>query len=276
MKTCLYIIIVSLNPGERLRTTLESIFSQTIAPQKIIIKDGGSTDGSLEELDKSGYFEQHKDVEIVVKSDKSIYDGMNQAVEIMLSQADDNAFCMFLNCGDRFHDEHVIESIRPYIEKEYDKPHIVYGDQFNIVQQSRVVSAPEINEFTLFRNVPCHQVCFYQVKLFRKRAYNIAYTVRADYEHFLYCCYDENAECEHVDVIICDYEGGGYSETAENIKRSAAQHREITDRYMGNAAKRYRLIMLLTLAPLRTRMAQSPVMSGIYNGLKNFIYKKKA
>ena len=36
-------------------------------------------------------------------------------------------------------------------------------------------------------------------------------------------------------VIVAAYEGGGYSETAENKRRSAAQHREITRFYMGRA-----------------------------------------
>ena len=78
-----------------------------------------------------------------------------------------------------------------------------------------------------------------------------------------------------MDVIVCNYEGGGYSETAENRKKSALQHREITDKYMAKQAKKYRTVMLLTLAPLRTKMAESPTFSKAYNGLKSAIYKIK-
>ena len=275
-KTCLHILIVSLNPGERLRLTLESIFSQNVDNCSIIIKDGGSKDGSLIQLKESGFFEGHENVTIIESKDRSIYDGMNQAIEAMKDRYRediDNNYCMFLNCGDTFYDEHVLENVMPYLSK-YDVPHIIYGDQFNLVQKSVVSSAPEINEFALFRNVPCHQVCFYDCRFFEKRGYEIKYTVRADYEHFLYSYYEEKAECRHIDVVICNYEGGGYSETKENRKKSALQHREITDKYMPKQAKKYRMIMMVTLQPLRTKLAESPIFSKGYNAIKSSIYKK--
>ena len=42
------IIVVALNPGEKLEKTLNSIFSQTCTDYEIILKDGGSRDGSME------------------------------------------------------------------------------------------------------------------------------------------------------------------------------------------------------------------------------------
>ena len=75
-------------------------------------------------------------------------------------------------------------------------------------------------------------------------------------------------------VIVASYEGGGFSETKENRKRSAAEHKEITVKYLGKAKVfKYRMIMWLTLAPLRTMIAENPALSGIYNGVKNGIYK---
>ena len=75
-------------------------------------------------------------------------------------------------------------------------------------------------------------------------------------------------------VVVASYEGGGYSETKENKKRSARQHREIVVQYMGKKkADKYRAITLLTLAPLRSAIADNKYLSGIYNGLKTAIYK---
>lgn len=73
------------------------------------------------------------------------------------------------------------------------RSYIFYGDQFNQQQNSPVHSAPVMNDFTCYRNVPCHQVCFYDAQLFAQRGYDTDYRVRADYEHFLYCIYDKNA-----------------------------------------------------------------------------------
>ena len=154
------------------------------------------------------------------------------------------------------------------------KPLIFYGNQYNQMQDTVVYSAPEINDFTCYRNVPCHQVCFYDYRLFAKRVYELQYKVRADYEHFLYSIYEENAKGISMPIIIASYEGGGFSETKENRKRSAMEHKEITTKYLGEAkVLKYRLIMWLTLAPIRTMIAESPALSGVYNGMKNGVYK---
>ena len=278
-KKCLHILVASFNSGDRIRVTLESIFKQNVPDVKIIIKDAGSKDGSIDKLKESGFFDGHDNVSIIVSPDKGIYDGMNQAVEAMQAsiKMQENKepcanYCIFMNCGDTFYDETVLEKVMPHLEYS-DKPQIIYGDQYNLIQKTVISSAPAINDFQLFRNVPCHQVCFYDSRLFENRAYNPKYTVRADYEHFLYSYYKENAQCKHIDVIVCNYEGGGYSETKENRKKSALQHKEIVDMYMPAQAKKYRRIMILTLQPLRTKLAESPTFSKAYNALKSKIYK---
>ena len=44
------IIVVCLNPGEKLNQTLDSILSQTYQDYEVIVKDGGSRDGSIEAM----------------------------------------------------------------------------------------------------------------------------------------------------------------------------------------------------------------------------------
>lgn len=275
------IIVVSLNPGERLKETLNSILEQTYTDYEIIIKDGGSKDGSLDFLKEEGILEKYPQIRLIVQPDKSIYDGMNQAVSYVKGK-----YVQFLNCGDLFYDKTVLEKTAEYIlnqektdtadgkKTEQLSPAIFYGNQYNLLQNSIVTSAPEINDFTCYRNVPCHQVCFYDGRLFAKRGYLPQYTVRADYEHFLYCIYEENARAFSMPITVCMYEGGGYSETKENRKKSAAQHKEITAKYLGKKAVKYRLIMILTLSGLRGKIAESPRLSKFYNAIKSMIYKR--
>ena len=202
------IVVVSLNPGERLRRTLQSILDQTFSDYEIIIKDGGSKDGSTDFLQEEGILEKYPQIKFVTQPDKSIYDGMNQAVFYA-----EGKYVQFLNCGDLFYENEVLEKIAEYIKSQGElcSPAIFYGNQYNLLQNSIVTSAPQINDFTCFRNVPCHQVCFYDKRLFEKRAYLPQYTVRADYEHFLYSVYEEKAQTFSMQVTVCVYEGGGYS-----------------------------------------------------------------
>ena len=112
--------------------------------------------------------------------------------------------------------------------------------------------------------------------MFEERAYEPRYNVRADYEHFLWCFYEKKAKICYAPVTVAVYEGGGYSETKENKRRSAKQHREITVKYMGRIkAGKYRLIMFLSLAPLRTMIANNRFLSAGYNKLKTLFYKRK-
>ncbi len=292
------IVVVSLNPGERLKNTLDSILKQTYTDYEVILKDGGSTDGSLQELKDTGYFENKNKIKIIQKQDKSIYDGMNQAVNELKGR-----YVQFLNCGDYFYSDTVLEDVARFIiedkkesltnTKESDEfedknqetvslaieamqspVKIYYGNQYNQVQDTIIYSAPAINDFTCYRNVPCHQVCFYDYRLFENRAYDLQYKVRADYEHFLYSIYEEKAEGKSMPIVIASYEGGGFSETKENRKKSAMEHAEITKKYLGATKSfKYRLIMWLTLAPVRTWIAENPALSGMYNGVKKGIYK---
>ena len=101
------IIVVTLNPGEKLSKTIESICSQSCGDYEVVVKDGGSRDYSLEELKARKKKENEADfwnrVEIYEEPDKSIYEGMNQATKHARGQ-----YLYFLNCGDYFHDENVL------------------------------------------------------------------------------------------------------------------------------------------------------------------------
>lgn len=263
------IIVVCLNAGERLHGTVESILQQKYGHYEIVIKDGGSSDGSVERLQAA--FQDDR-IHIHTKKDNGIYDAMNQAVSLAQGE-----YYLFLNAGDSFYDDMVLDKITEeiiQIRNEGKKADIIYGNLYHKALNTIVYAAPEINDFTCYRNVPCHQTCFYHRSMFETRGYKPEYNVRADYEHFLWCFYEKKAGIWYVPVMVASYEGGGYSETKENKKRSARQHREIVVQYMGRKkADKYRWIMLLTLAPLRSAIADSRYLSGIYNALKTAVYK---
>lgn len=80
----------------------------------------------------------------------------------------------------------------------------------------------------------------------------------------------------HMDFSVASYEGGGFSESPENRKRDKREHRQITSTYMSGAELfRYRAVMALTLAPLRSAMAESRLFSGVYHWIKERIYHRK-
>ena len=275
-----FFVVVSLNPGDKLFSTLQSILDQDYGNFEIIIKDGGSTDGSVLRLFGEGTERKipaDSRIRFFQEPDSGIYDGMNQAVQKVQGQ-----YVLFLNCGDRFFNRSVLSDAASFIEKQEStevvrgRSYIFYGDQFNQQQNSPVHSAPVMNDFTCYRNVPCHQVCFYDAQLFAQRGYDTDYRVRADYEHFLYCIYDKNARAVYMPVTVAFYEGGGFSETKENRKRSALEHKVITRYYQGwGKSTWYAFLMLVSLAPLRTWIAENPALAGVYNKVKSAVYGRR-
>ena len=264
------IIVVCLNAGERLRITVDSILGQSYGGYEILVKDGMSTDGSLDRLPEDAR------IRALRRKDRGIYDAMNQAVEEAKGR-----YIYFLNCGDVFFDGEALQRVKGHIretEKEGKREegasrYVFYGDIYERLTGQRVASNPAIDAFGCYRNVPCHQACFYGAGLMRDKGFDLRYRVRADYEHFLWCFFQGGAEMVYMPELVSNYEGGGFSETKANRKASAREHREIVGRYMSRGQVwKYRAIMALTLAPLRTWLAGNRLTARVYQWGKGLVY----
>ena len=266
------IIVVCLNPGSKLIETMESIRMQSFQDYEVVVKDGFSKDGSIamlkEWLTGTGA-EITKKVHVYQRQDKSIYDAMNQAIYLAGGE-----YLYFLNCGDRFYKDTALKDMITAMQG-HPEGRLFYGNVYDAIRDSVVQSNPHTDAFACYRNVPCHQACIYHRSLFTERGYEPKYRVRADYEHFLWCFFAQKIEPVYLPVTLALYEGGGFSETKANRVRSRKEHSEIISMYMtrGQILK-YRLIMLLSLQPLRTAMAESKLLGGLYQKVKRLLYKK--
>ncbi|WP_024867414.1 glycosyltransferase [Butyrivibrio sp. FCS014] len=302
------IIVVSYNAGDKLVKTVKSITSQTFTDYRILVKDGMSTDGSVEKLKAAFDVVNAHEVDITKKDRKSkitllescdngIYHAMNIATaflggKIMEARAEEEgpetgevkllkagespSYIFFLNCGDYFRNENVLRDVHRMIQDRNSLegttlPVIYYGDIFDSTTGNRVASNPRIDDLACYRNVPSHQACFYDERLIYRNPFDLKYKVRADYEQFLRCFYREKAETVYMPVLIADYEGGGFSD--KNKKISEQERREIILMYLpAEKVRKYDLLRAVTLAPLRTAIANNKITAGAYNGLKSAIY----
>lgn len=278
------VIVVCLNPGNKLKKTLESIERQSFKDYEIVVKDGLSQDGSfafaedLQEKLRERRLETGKELPVLnlySQKDTGIYDAMNQAAALSGGR-----YLYFLNCGDTFFDENVLSRMDEFIKKNPSPQGIYYGDIYERITSQTVVSNPRIDAFACYRNVPCHQACFYDRKLLSVHPFDTVYRVRADYEQFLWCFFKnhfkEGVFFYYKNMLIADYEGGGFSETRENRKLSEKEHQEIVNKYMSRGqVMKYKLILWITLAPLRTKIARNKKTAGLYNRLKKMLYGRK-
>ena len=278
------IIVVSYNAGDKLLKTVESVNRQTFTDYRILVKDGMSTDGSLEKL-KSSYKVSRIDDEnpgkitLMESCDNGIYHAMNIACSTLdgeLKVGESPSYVYFLNCGDYFRNENVLRDVhRHIVERNLREgttlPVIYYGDIFDCSAGSKVASNPKIDDYACYRNVPSHQACFYDVRLMCRYPFELKYKVRADYEQFLRCFYREKAETVYMPVMVTDYEGGGYS--AKNLKISEEERKDIIKMYLpASKIRKYDLLRIVTLSGLRTLISSNKITAVPYNMLKNAIY----
>ena len=124
------IIVVCLNPGTKLNQTLDSILAQTCPDFEVIVKDGGSRDGSIESMRTDGR------IHLYQEPDHSIYEAMNQAVSHVTGD-----YILFLNCGDLFYDKEVLAHTAQFMEQHPMKLQgIYYGDTYSAKTDTKISS----------------------------------------------------------------------------------------------------------------------------------------
>ena len=142
--------------------------------------------------DREREYGQDERVKICRQRDLSIYDAMNQAVEKVKGD-----YVLFLNCGDTFYQKDVLRKTAEYAEKKLgngdgSKPCIFYGNTFCENTGAAVHSAPAITGFTCYRNIPCHQSCFYDRRLFERKKYEM-------------CIRDRDGSTDNTVTVVKDY-----------------------------------------------------------------------
>lgn len=261
------VLVVSLNAGDTLKQTVDSILAQKNADFEIVIKDGGSTDGSLEQIPADAR------IRVISQKDSGIYDAMNQAAGYA-----DGDYAMYMNCGDRFYREDVLKNICIQIsEKTREKGdrQIFYGDCY-VVNRDYILRYPEIfSDYICFTMVLCHQATVYPCALLRSRPFAGVYKMAADYEYYVYA-YQNGWQLTHIPVVVASYEGNGASETQKNRRLALEERKQIQqDNFSKKQIASIRRKMLLRGDSLKQFLVGIEWFYPIYSKLAKVYYSRK-
>lgn len=257
------VIVVTLNSGKALTDTIDNITRQTYSDYEILIKDGGSSDGSIDIIRNRNYSR----VRIVESKDTGIYDAMNQAVGCA-----EGDYVIFINAGDTFYDENVLAKMAERVSK--NEMTIAYGDTFFELSNSLSKAPSIITGSVCYRNIPCHQAIFYSKDIFKERQFDTDFRIRADYEHFLWAFYSGKCSYTYLDFPVCRYEGGGFSESKANKRRDKDEYIRAVRRHIPLKQRiRYRLFLILTLYKLRGALARNTFFAPYYQMVKEIFQK---
>ena len=177
MKTNLSIIIVCFNSEKTISRCLESIKSQSVQPAQVIVKDGGSTDGTLNLI-------QEFDLDVVISEpDNGIYEAMNIGIDAVTCP-----YFMFLNSDDYFASNEVISSLDNFRYYNYD---LTYCDisytKNNIVKRSWISGPPSgVSSLPVLASRIPHPCFLIRTELIMKfGAFDVRYRLAADYDAIL-------------------------------------------------------------------------------------------
>jgi glycosyltransferase involved in cell wall biosynthesis len=194
--------ITVVKNGERyLEKTIQSVINQTYTNIEYIIIDGGSTDNTLDIIQKY----KNKIDCWVSENDKGIYDGMNKGIDLAKGE-----WVIFINAGDKFYKNNIVERI--FLGKNYGAD-FIYGDSKIVYSPkfSRIQQAGEIKNFWKGM-IFSHQSLFTRCDVFKKYKFNINNKIGADFE-FLFTCYINNYKFCNGHIPIATVLAGGLSDT---------------------------------------------------------------
>jgi glycosyltransferase involved in cell wall biosynthesis len=236
------VIIVSLNAGSLIGLTVKSALSQTCGDYEIIVKDGKSTDDTLK------YVPDDSRIRLFSEPDKSLYDAMNQAISYSSGR-----YLIFMNCGDTFASDTVLENIRKAV-KDGDYG-MIYGDytRDGVVKKQPLT----LTRFNMYRTILCHQSVFFNGRILRdKKKYDTRYKILADYD--LEQDMVKTSSHLHVDTVVCNFLGGGISETKEGLKQKNKDRKDIiAAHYSVPQRMGYCVLWHLTFPLLRRKLSGS-------------------
>lgn len=257
------IITVCFNAGHSLTDTIEKTLGQTYKNYEIIVKDGGSQDGSLQHIPDDPR------IRLICKPDAGIYDAMNQAIEEARGD-----YLIFMNCGDWLYEPETLERISGEIEKE--KAPLYYGKCFDRLTGQVRAYPRQLNRLTCYRTMICHQATIYRSDVLKQRKYDLSYPILADREMLWYLVCEKEVNPVYLDTVIADYQGGGESAKKKYVQRNRQDQQRLLNTYFPKGEQlKYKLLMAFTFQKLRVALSKSPKYSKYYYGMVEKLYTWK-
>lgn len=198
------VITICFNCVDEIEATILSVINQTYDDIEYIIVDGGSTDGTLDIINKYA----PKITKIISEPDKGIYDAMNKGVNISTGE-----WINFMNAGDIFCTK---ESIKDFfdIADVTTGNDILYGDAILIYPFGKYYKDchPDDN----YRPWE-HQSMFIRTSIMKKYKYDLSYKIRADYD-FIYKAMNNGSKFVYFPAPIACYKAyDGASTTNDDL-----------------------------------------------------------
>lgn len=215
------IITVCFNCEGLIERTIKSVIDQMYPNIQYIIIDGGSTDNTLNVIEK-----YKNKIEVTLsEEDDGIYDAMNKGLEYATGD-----LIYFLNAGDYLCNNNVLQNVIERLNANSDSD-IIYGDYIYYSDNGEQrCSGYRADILDLFCKGICHQTVFAKKSTFMKCGkFNTNYKIYADFDWILRVIIKFGQKMNYIGIPIAYYLKGGvceiyssnyYSERIEIVKKN--------------------------------------------------------
>lgn len=156
------IITVVYNDLDGIRKTMDSVFSQTYPNVQYVVVDGGSNDGTYDEIRNH----LNKIDKVLHERDEGVYDAMNKAIDMS-----EGEYVIFMNSSDSFYATNTVELAVNLIGEEQKEAY--YGDHILLSESGiqRYIKTPQTLG-DLWKKMPiCHQTLFVKLSWHKKKPF---------------------------------------------------------------------------------------------------------
>lgn len=196
------IVTVVLNNSQHIGSTIQSVLEQTYCNKEYIIVDGGSTDGTLDEINRFASCI----TKIVCEPDQGVYDAMNKAIRLASGE-----WIVFMNAGDQFFEK---ETLLKVFSRNYPiYKTIVYGDSHVLYPSGRIRCRRSGGTESLWRGSQfSHQSSFSRLTYHVQHEFILSDGIAADFG-FFYRAWKNNVVFEKLNFPVSIVRSGGISDT---------------------------------------------------------------
>lgn len=221
------IITACYNADATIERTIKSVLNQSYKNIEYIIVDGGSSDKTLEIIERYS----HGISNMVSEPDKGIYDALNKGITLATGD-----FIGFLHADDAFASSHVIKKIA-HLASNGDA---VYGDLQYVSENDKVIRHWESGLFSLKALkrgwMPPHPTLYIKRELYNQIGhFNLEYKIASDYDLMLRLLSVPNLKVAYLpEVVVLMRVGGASNKSLSNIiKKSKEDYKAIKRNKIG-------------------------------------------
>ncbi|WP_169737065.1 glycosyltransferase family 2 protein [Deinococcus pimensis] len=204
MKPKVSVITISYNSSQLIENTIKSVTSQTYRNVEYIVVDGLSDDGTRDIL-KANRSKIHT---LICEKDTGISDAFNKGI-----RASTGDLIIFMNCGDVFASDEIIEEIaHSYARLKWRWAigrHRIVSNEGVVIHTSQEIAVFSRRDYMVL-NKFCHQAMAMERTVFEDFGlFNESYRIAMDFELILRI--STKISPYMLDLMICDYLDGGLS-----------------------------------------------------------------